>query len=158
MSTAYITVSCQHNLINRTGCWSAIVDVTIDGNRKCIYAQNLSGKEENTTKERLILIAITESFKNLDTNHEGSNRICVFTDSVYLENLIKERYPLVNCSSKSNVVTQNIQFVRNRGLLENLDKFLRDRYIKLNNTLLYIGKEEEQKKRKKTHDDTCIVE
>jgi ribonuclease HI len=83
--TLYTDGSCDNN---KVGGWASII---IDKNEKQF---TISGKEENTTNNRMEMVAIIEGlnwiYTSVDQKYRKYITITLFSDSVYCVNTIKD--------------------------------------------------------------------
>ena len=92
-----------------SGGWGAVI---FDQDNK---QKNISGSEENTTNNRMELLAAIMSLKKIKSNSE----VVIFTDSTYVKNGITE---WVKNWKKNGWKNSNKKAVKNKDLWVKLDK------------------------------------
>ena len=109
--TVYTDGSC--NPLHRIGSWAAIL--LID-DKKLL----LTGKDPDTTHQRMELTAVLKALEYVDDNHLLKQPVLLYTDSQYVINQQKRRAKL---ESKS-YLTRSGQPIRNVDLVKKLIRYL----------------------------------
>ena len=112
--TIYTDGACSGN--PGSGGWGAVI---FDNNNK---QKNISGNEENTTNNRMELMAPIMALKEIKTNLE----IVIYTDSTYVKNGITE---WIKKWEKNGWKNANKKPVKNKDLWIKLDSLCKDNKI-----------------------------
>ncbi len=101
----YSDGSCHTQLL--CGAWAAIIFI---GEKKAL----LSGTEDDTTHNRMELIAVIKAIAHLDEAGFGKQLISIFSDSQYVVNITarKERLKQNNFITKKGTPIQNVDLIK----------------------------------------------
>ncbi|MEA3317036.1 MAG: RNase H family protein [Bacteroidota bacterium] len=122
MEEKQITIICDGSYSPKynIGTWASII--ILDDKEKI-----LTNLQQNTSQHAMELLAVIDSIKYIEQKHTNNYQITVYTDSAYVEGLIRRQKKL----TASNFKTKKDKDIANRELVILFYKTIKDKPLKI---------------------------